>query len=72
MTTATVDVDLHWSQRGLCRDNPELFDGFTETDRHYARSMCRRCPVLAKCDEWRLTQVKSNLIGIIAGVSYGK
>lgn len=68
--TTIYAVDVHWSQRGLCRDDPQLFDGFTADDRQNAGRICRRCPVLAQCDERRLTQTE--LTGVIAGVSYGK
>ena len=76
MTTMTAEpiTSLTWRRYGLCKPyNADLFDGFTEDDRREASHLClHRCPVLSWCDAWRLTQNKTELLGVVAGVSYGK
>ncbi len=71
MTTATL-TDVHWSQRGLCRDEPRLFDAATTSDMFTALDICRRCPVLAQCDEWRRQHPDPYRTGVVAGIYHGK
>ena len=70
MTTATA---VHWSTRGLCRLNPDMWTTRSVAMVALALHICRRhCPVRTECaqdaaeaDRFRLVEV------VCAGVSYG-
>ena len=69
-TTFAEPIDsVTWRHYGLCRNQWDLFDGFTQADVDEAVAKCRRCPVLSWCRE-DVRNRTDRPIGVIAGVLY--
>lgn len=61
--------DEHWSQRGLCADNPDLWtDPTGRGDIALAKALCRRCDVIDQCRQDALRYRPAGVT--IAGVYY--
>ena len=64
-----------WAAEAACAGRQPLMDeevhGESAEERearyHRAASVCRRCPVLTECDEWRLATPRRQRVGVIAG-----